>query len=202
MLKTNILGVQWTYYNVVWVSGVPQRESVIYRHVHICFQMLFPYRPSPCIGCTLGLCDSIGCVYTSAYVPIPTSQCIPPLSVSPLVTLVWFREHRVCFCLGKKTFCIIFHDSPHDWWCHVVLCLRCTSHSVMIHLYHFHQIPHASDIIWFWSFSEILHWVWSSPGSSMWLHMCLAGSFFWVRNIPLSKVLQEQSYVTTGTEEF
>ena len=139
------------------------------------------------------------------YIQVHMCQSQPPNvslpSVSPLVTLVWFREHWVCFCLGKKTFSIIFHDSPHDWWCHVVLCLRRTSHSVMIHLYHFHPIPHASDIIWFWSFSELRHWVWSSPGSSMWLKMSIFGSFFWLRNMSLSKLLQEQSYGTNSNEE-
>ena len=69
------------------VLGVQRSESVIY--IQLLFQIFFPYELSQNIEC-ISLSNSrslLPILCSSVYMPIPTSQFIPPSNVSPLVTI-------------------------------------------------------------------------------------------------------------------
>ena len=44
----------------------------------------------------------------------------------------------------------------------------------------FFKIPHIRGIVWYLSFSVLLHSLWQSLGPSMWLHMALFRPFLWL----------------------
>ena len=83
----NFIGVEVTY-NVVFVSGVQQSKSAIWIRIYPFFFRFFPHigyhsvlnRFPQAIGRSL-LPNSF--VYSSVYMPIPTSQSVLP----PLVTI-------------------------------------------------------------------------------------------------------------------
>ena len=89
-------------------------------------------------------------IYNRLHLLTPTSYSIPPLAPSALATIAYSLCLWVCFCFVDKFVCVLF------------------------------QIPHISDIIWYLSFSDLLHLVWQSLVASM-LQVAVLHSFYgWV----------------------
>ena len=103
ILMSNFVGVHLTY-NVVFISDVQQSESVRHTYIHS-FSGSFPiwittqyWLDFPVLYSRFVLL--IYFIYSRVYLLILTSQFIPPLNVSPLVTI-----NLVCF-LTKKKICV------------------------------------------------------------------------------------------------
>ena len=99
---------------------------------------------------------------------ISTSEFIPPPSVSPLVTIVWFQNLWVCFCFVNKLFCIFLLDSIYEWY-HMIFDFDLTSLSMICSKWHylilfydwvvFHciYVPHVNPFLCWWTLGECFH---------------------------------------------
>ena len=104
-------------YNVVLVSGVQQRESVIHRHISTLIQILFQYRPKQSIEYS-PLCYTAGhyllsvlqivmctCQSQSSNLSLPLTYPLITISLfSASVTLFLFYRHILKNKFNKSTF--------------------------------------------------------------------------------------------------
>ena len=141
------------------VSGVQQSDLVIHIHIFLLFQILFPHKLLQNIEYSFLRYTIDPCWLSALHVVVCICQSQPPNSspspISPLVSTSLPSKSMSLFLFSK-----------------------------LVHLHHFFRF-HACDIIWYLSFSDLLHLVWSSLCPSMLLQMTLCHCVLWLRNIPL-----------------